>query len=160
MSSRTTTTWMSLILPFVRLISLETWQTNYLSLEWNRGDQSLCLSQLMVRMEICYIQRSNNSSKSNIMTIYPQSKISFSVGSVSNSTAYWLLYSTAGIACPLTCAESRPWLGGSPGTLSPGPASPNGRVLGDVSAKRRIPVTPLWVPSSYDAKKRRDEGTW
>ena len=57
------------------------------------------------------------------MTIYPQSKTSFSVGSVSNSTVYWLPQSMAGIACPLTFAESRPWLGGSSGNLSPGPAS-------------------------------------
>ena len=50
------------------------------------------------------------------MTVHPQSKISFSVGSISNGTAYWSPYGTAGI-------ESRPWLGGSSRTLSPGPAS-------------------------------------
>ena len=68
-------------------------------------------------------QKSHNSSESNIVTVCPQSKTSFSAGSVSNSTAHWSPHGTAGTACPLTFTESRPWLVESPGTSIPGPAS-------------------------------------
>ena len=64
-----------------------------------------------------------NLSESNTTTVHPPWENSFSVGIASHSTVHWLPHRMAGIACPLTLAESSPWLSCSSRTVKPGPAS-------------------------------------
>ena len=102
-----------------------------------------CPPQPVIRMENLQTQKSAIRVNRMLWLNCHPSKSSNSVGSVSCSTAHWLPYSTAGIACPLTFTESRPWLVESPGTSIPGPAS---HALAQAFCQKHEGWAILWMP--------------